>query len=79
MSSWPVLSLVTFLPLLGAGIIFCITGRKARDKTVVTAIIYPSIERVQAQALEAKCGHLLSAQREYIRTIRVGNPRWATA
>ena len=28
MSSWPVLSLVTFLPLLGAGIIFCITGRK---------------------------------------------------
>ncbi len=28
MANWPLLSLVTFLPLLGAGIIFCITGRK---------------------------------------------------
>ncbi len=28
MGTWPLLSLVTFLPLLGAAIIFCITGRK---------------------------------------------------
>src|SRR5260370_17025322 len=45
MSTWPLLSLVTFLPLVGAGFIFFIRGdealvaRNARNIALITSVI----------------------------------------
>src|SRR5258708_1142860 len=45
MSTWPLLSLVTFLPLVGAGFIFFIRGdealvaRNARNNALITSVI----------------------------------------